>query len=551
MKSTYGKHSKSVIRILEEAIQFLRLAPATLFLCYYIGSLPFILGLLYFWADMSRSAYAMKHLAVASLGLALLFVWMKFWHAIFGMQIRTKLFDTPQASWSLSRLFALAASQTLIHSTGLFILPLAAFVMLPFGWAYAFYQNVSVQVENESCGVRVACRKSWQQAKQWSLQNHMLMTVLSLFGLVILINSAVAILILPYVLKKFLGIETVFTFSGFHAVNTTFLASALGISYLCLDPLIKTVYALRCFYGEALTSGADLKAELKSFRSLGKILAAALILISCIAPNTANGSDKIERSSAEIATISSEELDRTINEVLERREFAWRLPREKQQAEDAQQTGAFASVIRWIVEKTKKVFETIKNWIQKFIEWLNKLWPSSGRADSDREYDWRQSVRLFLVLLFIGLAVFLGYQIVKKLRNRQSSAVEIESEAILPIPDLADEEIKADELPVNRWLELAKELMAKGDLRLAMRAIYLATLAYLAERELITVEIYKSNREYEKELYRRAHAKNDLLGAFSKNVMIFDRIWYGMHNVTLSDVDNYLIDQERIMALAG
>ena len=33
----------------------------------------------------------------------------------------------------------------------------------------------------------------------------------------------------------------------------------------------------------------------------------------------------------------------------------------------------------------------------------------------------------------------------------------------------------------NRWLVLAKELTDKGELRLAMRALYLATLAHLTE----------------------------------------------------------------------
>ena len=82
-----------------------------------------------------------------------------------------------------------------------------------------------------------------------------------------------------------------------------------------------------------------------------------------------------------------------------------------------------------------------------------------------------------------------------------------------------------------------------------MRALYLATLAYLSEKELIIIELYKSNRDYEHELYRRAHEKKDLLTAFSKTVMIFDRVWYGMYNITQGDVDGYITDQERIMAL--
>ncbi len=105
MKPTSGKHNKSALLILEEAIHFLRLAPTTLILSYYVGSLPFILGLLYFWTDMSRYGYAADHLAVGSLGIALLFAWMKFWQAVFGMQIRSKLFGTSQQSWSMYRFF--------------------------------------------------------------------------------------------------------------------------------------------------------------------------------------------------------------------------------------------------------------------------------------------------------------------------------------------------------------------------------------------------------------------------------------------------------------
>ena len=48
-----------------------------------------------------------------------------------------------------------------------------------------------------------------------------------------------------------------------------------------------------------------------------------------------------------------------------------------------------------------------------------------------------------------------------------------------------------------------------------MRALYLATLAHLADREMITIESYKSNREYEDELKRRAHEHGEL--SFSLN----------------------------------
>lgn len=550
MKPSRGRHSKSAILVLEEAVHFLRLAPIGLLFSYYVGSLPFVLGLLYFWADMSRSGTAAEHLAVGALGVALLFIWMKCWQAIFGCQIQSVLYGADRQPRSWPRLFSTAACQTLIHATGLFVLPLAAILVVPFGWCYAFYQNITVQANHDTNDFRETFKRAWQQAKLWPLQNHIILSILILFGLVVLFNASIAIFILPYLLKKFTGVETIFTLSGLHALNTTFVASVLAISYLCLDPLIKTAYALRCYYGEALTSGADLRTDLKSFRVRESVLLLVIIALLVISPVQARGSGQFDLSPAELTPISSEKLSRSIDEVLERREFAWRLPREKPAVEKSKETGPLVSVLRWVLDNLEKAFKTISGWIRKLNDWLDNLWPEPSHEKQTTDFDWRPLIRYLLILLFIVLAIVLFYYVVILWRKRQREPEETESEAVVQAPDLQDDGVKADDLPVNSWLDLANEFMAKGSLRLAMRARYLATLAYLAQKELIVVERYKSNRDYEHELCRRAHEKKDLLTAFSRTVMIFDRVWYGMHKINQSDVESYFTDQERIMALA-
>ena len=550
MKTPRGQPSKSAILVLEEAVHFLRLAPIGLLFSYYVGTLPFVLGLLFFWADMSRSGIAAEHLSVGALGVAVLFIWMKCWHAIFGNQIQSVLYGTERYPRSWTRRFSTVACQTLIHATGLFVLPLAAILVVPFGWCYAFYQNTTVLANQDTNDFRETFKRAWQQAKLWPLQNHILLSILLLFALAVLFNVSIAIFILPYLLKKFTGLETVFTLSGLHALNTTFVASALAISYLCLDPLIKTAYALRCYYGEALTSGADLRTDLKNFRVRESLLLLVFTAMFVISPIPARGSEQFDLSPAELAPISSEKLDRSIDEVLKRREFAWRLPREKQALEDSEKSGPLVSVVRCVLDTLEKAFKTISGWIQKLDDWLDKLWPRPSHEKQTGDFDWRPLIRYLLILLFIVLAIVLVYYFVILWRKRQRAQDETESEAVVLTPDLQDDGVKADDLPVNSWLDLAKDLMAKGSLRLAMRALYLATLAYLAQKELIVVERYKSNRDYVHELCRRAHAKKELLTAFSKTVMIFDRVWYGMHQITQGDVDSYFADQERIMALA-
>jgi hypothetical protein len=52
---------RPMLDLAEEAVHLLRSAPAHLFGWYLLGTLPFILGLLYFWTDMSWSAIASRH----------------------------------------------------------------------------------------------------------------------------------------------------------------------------------------------------------------------------------------------------------------------------------------------------------------------------------------------------------------------------------------------------------------------------------------------------------------------------------------------------------
>ena len=78
-----GREGRGALDLIDEAVHLLRRAPAGLLAVYYVGAMPFVLGLLYFWADMSRSAFAEKHLAASALGLAGLFIWMKCCQSVF------------------------------------------------------------------------------------------------------------------------------------------------------------------------------------------------------------------------------------------------------------------------------------------------------------------------------------------------------------------------------------------------------------------------------------------------------------------------------------
>ena len=545
MKKAPKPHRKSAILLLEEAVHLLRKAPLFLLSGYYIGTLPFILGLFYFWADMSRSADAQSYHAVASLGIALLYIWMKCWQVVFAARVKMSISGQPLPQWSFQRILSLAATQTLIHATAFFILPLAALIAIPFGWCYAFYQNVTAEAITELSDLKALCKKAWFQARLWPRQNHMLLLIFFGFGIIVFLNIASAIYILPHLFKKYLGIESMFTLSGSHVINTTFWVVTIGISYLCMNPLVKTVYVLRCFYGAALKSGDDLKTELKGLipgRTGGVVIGLLLAALFAAHP--------IPSEATEAAFTSPEILDRSIDEVMAQREFTWRMPREITAENEKTPKGPIASVVAWIIDKLGKGLKAVINWIDKLINWLIDLLPTADNRISSPDENWIKSVRIAVIVLLIGLLCTLVYILWRSWMRRQTAQAEIAATAVESTPDLEDESTTADDLPVNRWLELARELTEKGSLRQAIRAFYLAILADLAAHELITIEKFKSNREYEIELRRRAHQKEGLLKAFSKSREVFERVWYGMYKISRPDLDHYAAIQERLMTIA-
>lgn len=543
MKQLPKQHRKSAIFLLEESVHVLRQAPLFLLTIYYIGALPFILGLFYFWADMSHSADAYSYHAAASLGVALLYIWMKCCQAVFAARVKTVVSGKPLTRWSVRQGLSLVATQTLIHATSFVILPLAAVVAIPFGWCYAFYQNATAEAISGAGNLTALCKSAWFQARLWPRQNHILLAIFLMFGIVVFLNIAAAIYLLPLLLKKYLGFESIFTLSGSHLINTTFWMVTIGLTYLCMNPLVKTAYILRCFYGSALKSGADLKTELQRLMS-GRAAAVVglLFFTAFVCP--------LNSAAIDNAFTSPEALDRSIEEVLAQREFNWRMPRALIAEDEKDSKGPVASLVAWTIDKLKKGIKAALNWIDKLIDWLVNLLPKGDRQTPSSNENWIASVRVAVIVLLIGLLCTLIFVLWRSWVRRQADRTKIFDAAVKSTPDLEDETTMADDLPSNRWLEVADEMAKKGSLRLALRALYLAILAGLAEQGWITIEKFKSNREYEMELHRRAHQKKALLAAFSKSREIFECVWYGMYKIQRSDLDNYAAVQKRMMTIA-
>jgi hypothetical protein len=239
------------------------------------------------------------------------------------------------------------------------------------------------------------------------------------------------------------------------------------------------------------------------------------------------------------SAVSSTELDRRIDEVIHERKYAWRLPRGEAQPKTEQ--GIVVRFLSAIGNMVSRAVGRVVDWIEELIRWLFS-------SDETRRRSFFGSLASSQGLLFLLLAIVLSALalFLIRVRNNRRKQIAFSPVVLQPIPDLTDENTAADQLPEQSWSKLGRELIERGEFRLAMRAFYLSSLVRLSQHHLIAIARFKSNRDYEIELRRRAHAFPNLLQHFSENLKTFERIWYGDHTVDRELADQFAASVEKI-----
>ena len=578
--------ARSGLDLLDEAFHRLRLAPVGTLGVYYAGTLPCVLALLYFCADQSHSPDAASRATGGGLLVTTLFVLMKICQAIFTARLAAPLRQAGDAPWTWARVGRLAFVQTLLQSPGLLVLTLASTVVLPLGWVYAFYQNVTVLGDGREGSVTTTFGRAYRAALRQSGQNHAGLAILSLLAVFVAANLMLMAFFVPYLLKMFSGEENLFTRSGLHLFNTTSFAVLFGLLYLLLDPVVKAFYTLRCFYEDSARTGEDLLNELAALPPLAPSAsslatdaaapearpsaghprspagtAALLILIGalCLLPvRPASALDAAPSATAPPVsqpvpanrTVSPPTLGRSIDDVLSRRKFAWRVPR----ADHPESAGPVDTFFRDIDQWTHARWVTIKNALHDFTEWLRHQKPP---RDQDPEPpkstgfgglsgDHLRMLMIVLAAILLGAIGFLSWRQWRARRALTAAGKEVAAVDAAP-PDLADDGILATQLAEDEWLRLAQKLLGSGERRLALRALYLSALSSLAARGLLVIARHKSNRDYLLELRRRARTQPELSGIFGRVVTRFERVWYGSHPADDGLLADFQADREQLL----
>jgi hypothetical protein len=334
---------------------------------------------------------------------------------------------------------------------------------------------------------------------------------------------------LPGLIKTLTGYESVFSRSGANFFeNRLFFLMAVGATWLVIDPFVQTIYCLRCFQGESVETGEDLRAGLRRIRAAAaKGAVAALVLLSILAVSV------LHTFAAD--AVGPGDLERSVKQAMQSHDYDWRIRPPAEAASD----------VPWIVRATDRAIKAVQsalNWLwdnfMKLLKWIfgglginmGPL-PLGGAANASALH-WSVWLLIVLAVALVGLVVW------RAIQNRRKRPSKVSGRPVAAVR-LDDEGLTADRLPEEGWLEMAAQAIADGNLRLALRAFYLANLAWLGRQEFLTIHPGKTNREFEIELRRKAQSVPDAREMFSANVRAFERAWYGLHDVSPDDLGDF------------
>jgi hypothetical protein len=493
----------------EEAVALLREAGAPALARHWTGSVPFAFGALAFWQTVTGYRVSDVACAGAALGLTLLLVWMSCWRAAFAVELLRRL----HGASAPARPLEVARNQAAAAGFKLLAVPIAAAALVPLPWMVAFFRGFAAFSDLEAA-------EAWRRARRFASfeirANWVALGILTLVGLAVFLNVVLALALLPQLLKAITGHESEFAKVGpAFLLNRLFFLAAALIAWVAVDPLVQAFYCVQTFRAESVTTGADVRARLRMARRAAESAAPLLLLLLGLGAPMA-------------AAVTAPELEGSIEKALRSSEYDWRLPRQ----------AAGGSEKPWLVSFTERVVNEARRFLRAVARLLDRIahWLLDRRPSIPREGAPPASLLGGGLWFLIAAAALAGLGLLWKLRRRAPKEADA-SAAPLPAVDLSDEGLTADRLPEERWRALGDACLARGDYRAALRAYYLANLAWLGSLRLISLHPGKTNREYEREMRRRGRATADAPPLLAANIDAFERCWYGRREAGAGDVD--------------
>ncbi|MCJ8330471.1 MAG: hypothetical protein HRT89_14675 [Lentisphaeria bacterium] len=531
------------VQLMDEAVLLLKQIPIGHFIIYYLGTLPFIIVFLYFWIDQSIGNFADEHALLGAVVLAVLYLFMKVLQANFCALMYNKICGmNEKIPWSKQSEIVVTQCICQPICLVLTVLTFFTFFLTP---VFMAFSNSLLVFSATGLSHREATKKARSHSVLRYDQNVCSYLFICLIILLIVVNCLLLLFFLPMLIKAVLDSQHILVQNPQMIWNIGFLNMTVLIStllYIVFDPYIKALYVIRIFYIESKNNAGDLLEELRAIRAVrpqAKPGKALMLLLFCFFMINSD----LQASQAE------NRFDDAIDKTMSETEFSWRMPKELTIPDE--NLKPLERFVETINKAVKGFVSSIGDLLESIVNWISSLFPKTAPTTTGSWFKNINFQAILMIVFYIVLFLLLGFLVfvlLKIINKYKKSPKETKAHDFVHTerPDLMDEAVTADELADDQWMIMADEKMNDGEYLLALRAMYLSLLSGLGERGFIRIRKFKSNKDYCKEIDRRARSVPRLMEIFSENVLVFEESWYGLYTVDKSILLDFRKNIEKI-----
>ena len=536
---------------------------------YYVGAAPLVLCFIPLWVIDGQIRISNGSLLLQAVLLAGAYLLRARMVAGYVQRVRQRAFGVPGSKPVGVAARAAATGRLLAWKI---TLSLAALATVPTvaaaSWFYSACQFACLEAQ-EDRSERHSFGGCLTLASQWFGGSLLLLLMLFPLWIAVWLNGFILAMILPALLRSIFGVKTLLsTPMGLYALlqSSAFWLSLFAGAWLALDPVVKCTFIAVYQHLRSRREGDDLRGALASLpreqqkkaeiiaasRSGNRAMMASLVVLAAILLG-ASQTARVRAATVSLNPGSAETVAGSPNEARVQK-LRQALDRESERSIYRWHDAEHPSPPSWLDKLLDKVGDGLERAWKAFSSFLGKFWPRGLTFSPEKEKGggWRlKDIRLWLGLVLV-LTLGVGASLVWLRRRREAAQLSVPL-AIVPLPDLSN--AVASERSEDEWFALAERLEGEGELRLALRAAYLALLAGLGQREWLTIRRDRTNREYLAEFTRRwrrrpqaaVEVRLEIPEKLRSSLRLFDRVWYGSHGLTQAAVAAYRQGQQELL----
>ena len=172
----------------------------------------------------------------------------------------------------------------------------------------------------------------------------------------------------------------------------------------------------------------------------------------------------------------------------------------------------------------------MEQFIDRILRWLSKLFPRSKPMQRGSSRWVADAAQVVIIGVCIALIVLIIWRFGPRLLSGRRKKKSKKREPRVVLGETLDPDQSAADLMAQ-----ADGLARQGNLRAAIRKAYIALLCELADRKLISLAQYKTNRDY----LNAVRDKGSLYTSMRRLTNIFEVHWYGLAPAGDADWDEF------------